>query len=93
MKKSTKFILVAIILLLIVTPLIFIDSEFGGADGEAEEMITVISPEYDPWFESFIEPASGEIESMLFSLQAAFGAGIIAYYLGYNRGKKVNATN
>ena len=29
-----------------------------------------------------IEPASGEIASLLFALQAALGAGVIGYYLG-----------
>lgn len=94
MKTSTKFILMAVIFLLIVTPLIFVkNAEFGGADGEAEEMITVIDPEYDPWFSSFIEPASGEIESLLFSSQAALGAGVIFYILGYLKGSKGNNEN
>lgn len=55
---------------------------FTGADGEAEELIKKIVPDYKPWFEPFFEPASGEIESLLFALQAALGAGFIGYYLG-----------
>ncbi len=58
---------------------------FGGADGQAEEMITQIAPDYKAWAEPLIEPASGEIESMLFALQAAIGAGFIGYYLGAGR--------
>ena len=81
--------LVLVLLLLIIVPLVITnDAEFGGADGEAEEMITVIQPDYEPWFGSFMEPASGEIESLLFASQAALGAAIIAYYIGYNKGKK-----
>ena len=58
---------------------------FGGADDQARNLIGEINPEYHPWFESLIEPASGEIASMLFALQAAIGAGFIGYYLGVGR--------
>lgn len=90
MNKSNKaytLLLIAAIFILTVTPLVFAGgAEFGGADGEAEEMITVINPDYEPWFASFWEPPSGEIESLLFALQGALGAGFIFYYLGYKRG-------
>lgn len=55
---------------------------FAGADDKAKDMISEINPDYQPWFKSVIEPASGEIASMLFALQAALGAGFIGYYLG-----------
>jgi cobalt/nickel transport protein len=58
---------------------------FGGADDQAKDLIGEINPEYQPWFESLIEPASGEIASMLFALQAAIGAGFIGYYIGVGR--------
>ena len=58
---------------------------FGGADDQAKNLIGEINPEYHPWFESLIEPASGEIASMLFALQAAIGAGFIGYYIGVGR--------
>lgn len=58
---------------------------FGGADDQARNLIGAIDPEYQPWFESLIKPASGEIASMLFSLQAAIGAGFIGYYIGVGR--------
>ncbi len=64
------------------------DAEFGGADGQAEEVIGEISPEYEPWFQSFWEPPSGEIESLLFSLQAAIGAIVIGYVIGYGHARK-----
>ncbi|NLW42847.1 MAG: energy-coupling factor ABC transporter substrate-binding protein, partial [Tissierellia bacterium] len=59
-----------------------------GADGEAEGIITEINPEYEPWAESLIEPPGGETESLLFSLQSAFGAGIIGLGFGYFIGRK-----
>lgn len=92
-KKSNNIKLTLILLLLvlaiIITPLIIKrGAEFGGSDGEAENIINEINPSYEPWFSSIIEPASGEIESLLFASQAAFGAGIIGYYIGVTKTKK-----
>ena len=42
---------------------------------------------FKPWFSSIWEPPSGEIESLLFALQAAIGAIIIGYAFGYWRGQ------
>ncbi len=92
--KKTSSAKLAIVLGLLVLAIIIVPlitqrgAEFGGADGEAEGVITQINPEYEPWFSSIIEPASGEIESLLFSSQAALGAGIIGYYIGTTRTKK-----
>ncbi len=88
--NSNKMNLIMLILAvaLIVTPLILKPgAEYGGADGQAEEAITEINPEYEPWFASIYEPPSGEIESLLFSVQSALGAGIIGYYLGSRKRK------
>ena len=63
------------------------DAEFGGADGMAEELITQTNPDYEPWFSPILEPASGEIESLLFALQAAIGSGVVFYCIGYMVGK------
>ena len=64
------------------------DAEFMGADGEAEETIMSIKADYEPWFSPLYEPASGEIESLLFVLQGAIGAGIIGYYFGTVRERR-----
>lgn len=89
MKRSTKLILILAMLLLAVIPVMTLkDAEFGGSDDQAEGIISEVDPNYEPWFEPIYEPASGEIESLLFALQAAIGSGVIFYYLGYNRGKK-----
>ncbi|HAE92138.1 energy-coupling factor ABC transporter substrate-binding protein [Tissierella praeacuta] len=78
-----NIILLLLIMIIIITPLILKgDSEFEGADGEAEGVIQEISPDYEPWFESLWEPPSGEIESLLFSLQVAIGAGLMGYIFG-----------
>jgi cobalt/nickel transport protein len=87
MKKN--LFLVGIVVILAIIPLFLQkDAEFGGADGQAEEAIMEINTNYEPWFKSIWEPPSGEIESLLFSLQAALGAGFIGYFIGFMRGKQ-----
>ncbi len=93
MTKMTKTIigLLLICVIIAVVPLMSIhDSEFGGADGEAEGVIMEIDAEYEPWFESIIELPGGETESLLFCLQAALGGLVVGYGFGYfnGRGKK-----
>lgn len=88
-KKTLVIILLLVCVVIAVIPLLTIkDSEFGGADGQAEEVIAEINPDYEPWAESIIEPPGGETESLLFSLQAAFGAGIIGFGFGFFTGRK-----
>ena len=88
-----NLILIAIVVLIAVIPLVFLkDAEFGGADGLAEEAITEIAPDYEPWYSSLLEPASGEIESLLFALQAALGAGVVGFVLGRVTAKKPEKT-
>ncbi len=97
MKKVFKgnLALILLIIVIIVVPLIFMaESEFEGADDQAEGVIEEINPDYEPWAEPLWEPPSGEIESLLFSVQVAIGAGAIGYIFGVlkERRKKV-ATN
>ncbi|MFI6231284.1 energy-coupling factor ABC transporter substrate-binding protein [Micromonospora echinospora] len=61
------------------------EEPFTGADAQAEETIVADHPDYEPWFSSIYEPPSGEIESGLFALQAAVGAGFLGYYFGVAR--------
>ena len=97
MKKQNLLLALAVVILAII-PLCIVkpagDSEiFGGADGEAEAMISVIRPDYKPWYAPLWEPPSGEIEGLLFALQAALGTGVMCYTIGYFRGKrKANST-
>ncbi len=64
-----------------------LEEPFSGADGQAQAAITAAHPDYEPWFQPLWEPPSGEIESLLFALQAALGAGLLGYYLGLRRGQ------
>ena len=88
MKKWTVLVLLAVVALAVV-PLLFHskNAEFGGADAKAGAAITQIDPGYHPWFSSIWKPPSAEIESLLFALQAAFGAGAVFYALGYFVGR------
>ncbi|MCX7593464.1 MAG: energy-coupling factor ABC transporter substrate-binding protein [Fischerella sp.] len=86
--KWNNWLLLLAVVALTVTPLVLLkDAEFGGADGKAQEAIEEIQPEYKPWFNSLIELPSGEVESLLFSVQSAAGAGVIGYVIGLYKGR------
>lgn len=85
---TINLVLIGIVIILAILPMALLtDAEFGGADGQAEEVITEINSEYTPWFEQIWAPPSGEIESMLFALQAAIGSGVLFFGLGYMKGR------
>ena len=89
MKKT--LILLAMVIGLVILPF-FINhvGEYGGSYGEAENQIQAVAPHYEPWFQPLYEPASGEIESLLFTLQGSLGAAVIFYILGYYKGRQRN---
>lgn len=87
-KKLSNWVLIVAVLTLAIAPLIFVrDAEFAGSDAQAEKAITEVQPGYEPWFKSLFEPPSGEVESLLFSSQAALGAGVIGYVIGLYKGR------
>lgn len=89
---TTLWLLLGLVVLLAVIPLLLHpESEFSGADGQAEEVILSINPDVEPWFEPILEPPGGETESLLFALQAAGGAGVVGYIFGLQRGKARSA--
>lgn len=69
-------------LALVALPLLFVSGEFGGTDDQASAAIAAAKPGFTPWAAPIWEPPSGEIESLLFSSQAALGALIIGYVIG-----------
>ncbi|MDR3223179.1 MAG: energy-coupling factor ABC transporter substrate-binding protein [Methanobrevibacter sp.] len=85
--KNINIILLLLVIVIAITPLIIYsglgenDGYFGGSDDKAGEIIE--SNGYEPWYTSLWEPPSGEIESLLFAIQAAIGAIIIGYFFGY----------
>lgn len=70
------------VVLITALPLWLIAGDFAGSDDQAKAAIGTLAPAYQPWFAPLLEPASNEIASLLFALQAALGAGVIGYYLG-----------
>ena len=96
MKQSKKINIVLILLVvgIVLFPLIIKSgSDFEGADDQAGDIISDIDPSYEPWAESLWEPPSGEVESLLFSVQVALGAGAIGYILGSLREKSKIVNN
>lgn len=87
-EKQGNWLIILTVIALTILPLIFVRGEYGGADGEAEEAITEIQPNYEPWFNPLIELPSGEVESLLFVSQAAIGAGLIGYVIGLYKGRR-----
>ncbi len=80
--KKNLILILAVIIIGVAPLLLRKDAEFAGADGLAEELITQVDKDYKPWFSPLIELPSGEIESLMFALQAAIGAGVVCFILG-----------
>jgi cobalt/nickel transport protein len=82
----------AFLLMLLLLFVVFTEKEtktWSGADTLAKQKIVEITGgEYKPWFSPIWKPPSSEIETFLFSLQAAAGAVVIGYFVGYFRGIK-----
>ncbi|MEP7161228.1 MAG: energy-coupling factor ABC transporter substrate-binding protein, partial [Dermatophilaceae bacterium] len=53
---------------------------FGGTDAAVSEML--VQDGAHQWFTPIFQPGSGEVESGLFALQAALGAGLFGFALG-----------
>lgn len=87
MMKRNLWLLLGVIVLA-VGPLMFHSetAKFGGSDDQASALISRIQPSYHRWAVPLWEPPSSEIESLIFALQAALGAGLLGYYFGRKRG-------
>lgn len=64
------------------------EESFVGTDTTAVTAIEDSHPDYIPWFEQGFAPPSAEVESGLFALQAALGAGVFGYALGALRRRR-----
>jgi cobalt/nickel transport protein len=91
MVNKRPIILLILVIAIVIFPLALYNGQgeeqgyFGGADDAAGSIVEETG--YQPWFSSIWEPPSGEIESLLFAVQAAIGAVIIGYVLGYWNGQ------
>ena len=87
--KHENLILLILVIILLVAPFVIYSGlgedqgYFGGADDKGSDAVSETG--YQPWFNSIWTPPSGEIESLLFAVQAAIGAIIIGYAFGYWR--------
>lgn len=73
--------------LIVAAPMLLsLPGEYSGSDGQAQQAIEDTG--YQPWFEPLWTPPSGEIESMIFAMQAAAGAGLLGFLLGRRQGRK-----
>lgn len=87
--RFLNWVLLGTVVILLIIPLIFLpEAGFEGADAQIETVISQVNQDYQPWFEPFWEPPSGEVESLLFALQAAIGAGTVCYIIGFWNGKR-----
>lgn len=85
MSKNVKTVLLLALLVVVIAVVpLFLNkgAEFGGSDDAASGAIEELDSSYTVWADPIMEPASGEIESLLFCLQAALGAGVIGYGIG-----------
>lgn len=87
MTRARNSILLLLTAALVAAPMVLqLPGEYAGTDDAARNAIAEHG--YEPWFESLWSPPSKEIESLLFALQAAAGAGVLGYVLGRMRGKR-----
>ena len=91
---STLAILLAIVALFAVAMVLGTRQSTGdgetfiGTDSAATTHIEENHAGYTPWFQTIFEPSSGEVESGLFALQAALGAGALGFVLGTMRERR-----
>ena len=85
LKKKHYAILIALLLTLFITPLVFVSTNMAGTDDAAANII--ISQGYQPWFSPVLTLPS-EWVTILFYVQALIGACIIAYIVIRTRRKQ-----
>ena len=78
----------AVLPFLLVSPVRGGGAVFGGSDDQATRLIEALRPGYQRWVVPLWTPPSSEVESLLFGVQSALGAGALAYCLGYWRGRQ-----
>lgn len=85
--RVNGLLLLGVVALTVMPLLLRRDAAFEGADAQAPQVVKELRPDYEPWVQPLFEPASGEIESLLFALQAGLGAGVLGYVLGRYHGR------
>lgn len=90
MTLSRSSILLIAAAAIVAAPLVIpgLGGDFKGSDDLGTDAISEARPDYKPWFQPLWKPPSDEVESMLFALQAAIGAGFLGYVIGRRTSKK-----
>lgn len=84
MNRLAVLAAVGVVLLLALPVLVPGLGAWGGTDGRATAAVLDQQPDYEAWVGAVWTPPSGEIESALFSLQAAVGGAVLGYvYRGW----------
>jgi cobalt/nickel transport protein len=88
MKKYINAIITAAAVILAIIPFILLNkAAFNGTDSRATEIIKEISPGAGTEGIKIWSPPGCEVETLIFSLQAAAGSGIVFFIIGYYIGK------
>lgn len=88
MTARANTLLLGLAALIVAAPLMLApDAQFGGTDDAASQVVAASNPAYEKWTGPLWQPPGKEVESALFALQAAFGAGILGYVIGRHRGR------
>ena len=90
--KAWNLLLAAAVVALVVMSLLLpragvAENAFTGTDDQAKDTIQEVRPGYVPWFNPVWKPPSEEVATLLFTVQAALGAGVLGYVIGYFRGR------
>ena len=88
MNARLNLTLLVLAALIVVAPLVIHPgTEFSGTDDAARDAVAAANPTYIPWASPLWEPPGKEMESLLFALQAAIGAGLVGYAIGRRHGR------
>ncbi len=89
LKDWQKYLLAlaAVVIIFAIPFLLNPNAKFGGADDAGSKAIQAQQPGFVRWAAPWWTPPP-ETESMLFALQAAIGALIIGYFIGYEKARR-----
>ena len=95
MTRGRSLLLLLAAAAIVAAPMVIpgIEGSFSGTDDVASAAIEAARPGFTRWTAPFWEPPSKEVESTIFALQAAFGAGILGYVLGRRHGSRRRDTD
>ena len=90
MRATRSVLLLAAAAAIVAAPLVVpgLKGDFKGSDDLGTEAILKARPGYEPWFQPLWKPPSDEVESLLFSLQAALGGGVLGYVIGWRHASR-----